>query len=68
MMMEVCACFQRWRKLHALNPILYILVTLHGLMSGTDFQGTILATVNIAPIIIMGGILLSNKKKLTVAQ
>jgi methionine sulfoxide reductase heme-binding subunit len=60
--------FQRWRKLHALNPILYILVTLHGLMSGTDFQGTILATVNIAPIIIMGGILLSNKKKLTVAQ
>ena len=60
--------FQRWQKLHALNPILYIFVTLHGLMSGTDFQGTILAAVNLAPIIIMGGMLLSTKKKLTVAQ
>ncbi|MDQ6600628.1 hypothetical protein E2K98_28140 [Bacillus salipaludis] len=60
--------YQRWRKLHALNPILYILVTLHGLLSGTDFQGTILAAVNIAPVIIFGGMLFSSKKKLTAAQ
>ncbi|MCM2533230.1 ferric reductase-like transmembrane domain-containing protein [Neobacillus pocheonensis] len=60
--------YQRWRKLHALNPILYILVTLHGLMSGTDFQGTILAVVNIAPLIVMAGMLLSSKKKLTEAH
>lgn len=60
--------YQRWRKLHSLNPILYILVTFHGLMSGTDFQGTILAAVNIAPLIIMAGMLLSSKKKLTEAH
>ncbi|MDQ0199827.1 ferric reductase-like transmembrane domain-containing protein [Neobacillus ginsengisoli] len=60
--------YQRWRKLHALNPILYILVTLHGIMSGTDFQGTILAVVNLAPLIIMAGMLLSSKKKLVEAH
>jgi predicted ferric reductase len=59
---------QRWRKLHALNPILYILVTLHGLLSGTDFQGTIMAVVNLAPLIIMGVMLRSSKKELNVAQ
>ncbi|MDR7000147.1 ferric reductase-like transmembrane domain-containing protein [Neobacillus niacini] len=60
--------YQRWQKLHALNPILYILVTLHGLLSGSDFPGTILAAVNIAPIIVMGGMLLSSKNKLKEAQ
>ncbi|MDR7002119.1 hypothetical protein [Neobacillus niacini] len=50
--------------MHGLNPILYILVTLHGLWSGTDFQGTILAAVNIAPIILFGGLLFFSKKKL----
>ena len=60
--------YQRWRKLHALNPILYILVTMHGLMSGTDFSGSILAVVNIAPLIIMAGMLLSSRKKLTEAH
>lgn len=60
--------YQRWQKLHALNPILYILVTIHGLMSGSDFPGTILAAVNIAPIIVMGGMLFSSKNKLTEAQ
>jgi len=56
--------YQRWRKLHALNPILYILVTLHGLISGTDFQGTVLAIVNITPIVIMTGWLITSRKKL----
>ncbi|MBI0577287.1 ferric reductase-like transmembrane domain-containing protein [Neobacillus cucumis] len=57
--------YQRWQKLHALNPILYILVTLHGLMSGSDFPGTILAALNLVPIIFMAGMLLSSKNKLT---
>jgi DMSO/TMAO reductase YedYZ heme-binding membrane subunit len=56
--------FLRWKKLHALNPILYILVTLHGLWSGTDFQGTIIAAVNLTPILIMAVMLLSSKNKL----
>ncbi|NRD76845.1 ferric reductase-like transmembrane domain-containing protein [Bacillus sp. BRMEA1] len=60
--------YQRWRKLHALNPILYIMVTMHGLMSGTDFSGPVLAVVNIVPIIVMGIMLLSSKKKLTPAH
>ncbi|WP_144554855.1 hypothetical protein [Bacillus sp. X1(2014)] len=56
--------YQRWQKLHALNPILYILVTVHGLMSGTDFQGTVLAVVNIVPVVLMLGMFPSDKKKL----
>lgn len=55
--------YQRWRKLHALNPFLYILVTLHGLMIGTDFQGTFLAVVNLAPLLMMGMMMLWNKEK-----
>lgn len=56
--------YQKWRKLHALNPILYILVTLHGLFMGSDFQGTILAAVNIVPLIFIGGLLLKDRQKL----
>lgn len=55
--------YQKWRKLHALNPILYIMVTLHGLMSGSDFPGTVLAAVNILPMFVFGGLLFSNKQK-----
>lgn len=50
--------YQRWRKLHALNPILYIFVTLHGLFLGTDFQGILLAFVNIVPLLVLGVLLL----------
>lgn len=46
--------YLRWRKLHALNPILYMMVTIHGLWIGTDFQGQILAVVNLVPLLIMG--------------
>ena len=56
--------YQRWRKLHALNPLLYICVTFHGLMSGSDFSGPVLAAINIAPVIIMGAMMLTGKKKL----
>lgn len=56
--------YQRWRKLHALNPLLYCMVTLHGLMSGSDFSGAIIAAVNIVPVLIMGGLLLVDKKNL----
>jgi sulfoxide reductase heme-binding subunit YedZ len=42
--------YQKWRKLHALNPILYALVTVHGLLIGTDFQGIVIAAVNILPL------------------
>lgn len=60
--------YQKWRKLHALNPILYALVTLHGLFIGSDFQGTVLALVNIVPLLIMGGLLLKDRKKLSVSH
>ncbi|OIK16190.1 hypothetical protein BIV60_06000 [Bacillus sp. MUM 116] len=60
--------FQRWRKLHALNPILYILVTLHGLLSGSDFPGMVLAAVNILPIMMMAGWFLLSKNRLTEAR
>jgi sulfoxide reductase heme-binding subunit YedZ len=46
--------YLRWRKLHALNPILYIMVTIHGLWIGTDFNPEIVAIVNLAPFPIMG--------------
>jgi sulfoxide reductase heme-binding subunit YedZ len=59
--------YQKWRKLHALNPILYILATVHGLFIGTDFKGVILAVVNILPFIILGGTLLKDKLKLSVS-
>ncbi|MEH7076000.1 ferric reductase-like transmembrane domain-containing protein [Neobacillus drentensis] len=58
--------YKRWQKLHALNPILYILVTVHGLMSGTDFQGMVLAVVNIVPVVLMLGMFPSENKKVVV--
>ena len=60
--------YQRWRNLHALNPILYILVTVHGLLSGSDFPGTVLAAINIVPVIVIAGLVLSDKKKLAEAH
>lgn len=60
--------YQRWRKLHALNPILYIMVTLHGLFIGTDFQGTVLAIVNLIPLACMGLLLLKDGKKVDVSN
>ena len=58
--------YQKWRKLHALNPLLYMLVTLHGLFLGTDFLGVVIAAVNIVPLIIMGGLLLKDRLKVNV--
>lgn len=55
--------YLRWRKLHGLNPIMYIFVTLHGLLIGTDFQGTVLAVVNILPLCLMGIALFFTKEK-----
>ncbi|NRD76182.1 ferric reductase-like transmembrane domain-containing protein [Bacillus sp. BRMEA1] len=60
--------YQRWRKLHALNPILYILVTVHGLMSGSDFQGVILAAVNILPFAIFAIVMLKDKLTVSASQ
>jgi predicted ferric reductase len=60
--------YQKWRKLHALNPILYIFVTMHGLLIGTDIQAAVLAAVNILPIIIIGGMLFKDKPKLDVSH
>ncbi|WP_042459839.1 ferric reductase-like transmembrane domain-containing protein [Neobacillus dielmonensis] len=60
--------YQRWQKLHALNPILYILVTLHTLFIGTDIKGYFLAIVNIIPIVIMGGFLFRNHSETKVSQ
>ena len=54
--------YQRWRKLHALNPILYGLVTVHGLLIGSDFQGIVIAGVNIIPLIWMGVLLLKDRR------
>lgn len=56
--------YLRWRKLHALNPILYVMVTIHGLFIGTDFKGSILAVVNLIPLFIIGVfIILMNQKE-----
>ncbi|MCM3569669.1 ferric reductase-like transmembrane domain-containing protein [Neobacillus mesonae] len=60
--------YQKWRKLHALNPILYVFVTLHGLLMGTDFQGTVLAIVNIGPLIFFGLLLLKDRRKVPVVH
>ncbi len=60
--------YQKWRKLHALNPILYIFVTIHGLLIGTDIQGAVLATVNLLPIIVLGGMFLKDKPNLDVSH
>lgn len=60
--------FQKWQKLHALNPILYGMVTIHGLLIGSDFQGAVIAAVNIVPVIIMGGMLLKDRQKLNVSH
>lgn len=60
--------YQKWRKLHALNPILYIFVTIHGLLIGTDIQGAVLAAVNILPLILLGGMLMRDKPKLEVSH
>ncbi|MDR6122015.1 sulfoxide reductase heme-binding subunit YedZ [Bacillus sp. SLBN-46] len=56
--------YQKWRKLHALNPILYLLVTLHGLFIGTDFQGVIILVINILPFLLLSGMLTWNKPSL----
>jgi methionine sulfoxide reductase heme-binding subunit len=60
--------YQKWRKLHALNPILYGMVTLHGLLIGSDFQGAVIAAVNIVPVIIIGFMLLKDRKGLVFSQ
>ncbi|HEY2421756.1 MAG TPA: ferric reductase-like transmembrane domain-containing protein [Neobacillus sp.] len=60
--------YQKWRKLHALNPILYGLVTIHGLFIGSDFQGIVIAAVNIVPFLIIGVMLLRDRQKLPVSQ
>jgi sulfoxide reductase heme-binding subunit YedZ len=60
--------YQRWRKLHALNPILYCFVTIHGLLIGTDFQGMVLAVVNILPLLLMGAMLIRNPNKTHLQQ
>jgi predicted ferric reductase len=60
--------YQRWQKLHALNPLLYICVTFHGLMSGSDFSGPVIAAINIAPVLVMAVMLLSSKKKVKEAH
>ncbi|MCP8970669.1 ferric reductase-like transmembrane domain-containing protein [Ectobacillus ponti] len=57
--------YKTWQKLHALNPILYIGVTLHTVMMGTDFHGAMLTAVavaNILPILFMIGARSSDKK------
>lgn len=54
--------YLRWRKLHGLNPIMYIFVTLHGLLIGSDFQGMVLAVVNLLPLLLMGIMLLFTKE------
>lgn len=53
--------YQKWRKLHALNPVLYIFVTVHGMMIGTDIQAAVLVAINILPIIVLGGMSLKDK-------
>jgi predicted ferric reductase len=60
--------YQKWRKLHALNPVLYIFVTIHGLLIGTDIQAAVLAAVNILPLILLGGMLMKDKPKLEVSH
>jgi sulfoxide reductase heme-binding subunit YedZ len=55
--------YQRWRKLHALNPILYGMVTLHGLLIGSDFPGVVITAINIVPFLIFGVMLLKDRKK-----
>ncbi|MDQ1144679.1 sulfoxide reductase heme-binding subunit YedZ [Bacillus sp. SORGH_AS 510] len=60
--------YQKWRKLHALNPILYILVTLHGLFIGTDFQGVMVLAINLLPFLVLGGMLWRNKSSLETYQ
>jgi predicted ferric reductase len=60
--------YQKWRKLHALNPILYVFVTIHGLFIGTDFQGGVLAIVNLVPFIILGGLLLKDRQKINLSH
>ncbi|MDP4085929.1 MAG: ferric reductase-like transmembrane domain-containing protein [Bacillota bacterium] len=60
--------YQKWRKLHALNPILYIFVTLHGLFLGTDFQGIILTLINVIPLLVMGILMLKGKNNLNEAH
>lgn len=60
--------YQKWRKLHALNPILYIFVTIHGLLIGTDIQGAVLAAVNILPLILLGGMLKRDRPKVGITH
>ncbi|WP_379971186.1 ferric reductase-like transmembrane domain-containing protein [Ectobacillus sp. sgz5001026] len=40
-----------WRKLHVFTPIMYILVTVHSVLIGTDFQLTIVMLINLIPVI-----------------
>jgi sulfoxide reductase heme-binding subunit YedZ len=41
---------QTWRKLHMLTPVLYIFVTAHALLIGTDFQASSILLLNILPL------------------
>ncbi|MBO9129403.1 ferric reductase-like transmembrane domain-containing protein [Bacillus sp. 165] len=41
---------QTWRKLHMLTPFLYIFVTAHALLIGTDFQAFSIFILNMVPL------------------
>lgn len=40
-----------WRKFHAITPIMYILVTIHSVLIGTDFKLTMIMLINLIPVI-----------------
>lgn len=44
---------QVWKKLHGLNPLLYVLVTIHGIFLGTDTHAAFYIALNMIPFLLI---------------
>ena len=58
--------YKVWKKLHGLNPILYILTTVHGIFLGSDTNTAFYVGINAVPMVILLALLFKKTPAQTV--
>ena len=54
---------RNWRRIHFLNYVAFLLVTVHGNMIGTDFQHTIVKAVSVALALMIVAIFVQKRRR-----
>jgi sulfoxide reductase heme-binding subunit YedZ len=54
---------RNWRTVHFLNYLAFLLVTVHGIMIGTDFQYTIVKAVSVALALVTVAIFIQKRRR-----